>query len=358
LVLLATLTLAIVQLACSETNGDPRTVGETVSGDWIRVYFTNPHFPDDDVLHSGGLDEELAAVIAEAETSISLAAYDLDLSSVADALIDAHQRGVEVRIVVETNNAEEEAISDLRQAGIPLIEDRRESGLMHNKFVVIDRVWVWTGSWNMTENGTYRNNNTSVLIASPALAENYVAEFEEMFEGTFGPTSPADTPNPRISIIVELGDGEKSVEIENYFAPEDKAAAHIIAEVSSAQSRIRFMAFTFTSRSIADAMLDRARAGVVVQGVIEDRNAEKQYSQYERLKREIHDILPDGNPYIMHHKAIIVDDETVILGSYNFTNSAEESNDENVLIIRDAEVAALFVEEFGRVYEAARTAER
>jgi phosphatidylserine/phosphatidylglycerophosphate/cardiolipin synthase-like enzyme len=352
-VLLAILAVAIVQVACSETDSSPRTVSETVSGDWIHVHFTSPHYPDDASLHSGGLDEELANVIAQAEESIDLAAYDLDLSSVAGALIDAHHRGVDVRIVVETNNADEQALIDLEQSGIPLVEDRRESGLMHNKFVVIDRVWVWTGSWNLTENGTYRNNNVAVLIASPALADNYSAEFEEMFGGAFGPTSPAGTPNPRI--IIESG--SESITIENYFAPEDNPATPIIAEISSAQERIRFMAFTFTSQAIADAMLEQARAGIIVQGVIEDRNAENEYSQYDRLKREIHDVLPDGNPYIMHHKAIIIDDETVILGSYNFTNSAETSNDENVLIIHDPEVAALLVEEFGRVYEAARTAE-
>jgi phosphatidylserine/phosphatidylglycerophosphate/cardiolipin synthase-like enzyme len=210
----------------------------------------------------------------------------------------------------------------------------------------------------MTENGTYRNNNNAVLVASPALAANYAAEFEEMFSGKFGPTSPANTPNPHISITTG-GDGEQTrqVEIENYFAPEDQASAQIIAEIQGAQSRIRFMAFIFTSDEIADAMLEQARAGIVVQGVIEDRNTERDYSQYDRLRREIHDVLPDGNPYIMHHKVIIIDDETVILGSYNFTNSAEDKNDENVLIIHDAEVAALFVTEFGRVYDAARTAE-
>jgi phosphatidylserine/phosphatidylglycerophosphate/cardiolipin synthase-like enzyme len=355
LVLFAILTLAIVQAACGETNGSSSTVGETVSGDWIRVYFTNPHYPDDDALHSGGLDEELAAAIAQAENSIDLAAYALDLSLVVDALIDAHQRGVEVRVVVETDNADEDAVIALEQAGVPLIDDQRESGLMHNKFVVIDRVWVWTGSWNMTENGTYRNNNNAVLVASPGLAENYAVEFDEMFNGEFGPTSTANTPNPRIRI--EIDAEQKSVEVENYFAPEDMVADHIIARISSAQSRIRFMSFTFTNRAIADAMLERARAGITVQGIIEDRNAENEYSQYAHLKREIHDVLTDGNPYIMHHKVIIIDDETVILGSYNFTNSADESNDENVLIIHDAEVAALYVEEFGRVYEAARTAE-
>jgi phosphatidylserine/phosphatidylglycerophosphate/cardiolipin synthase-like enzyme len=145
--------------------------------------------------------------------------------------------------------------------------------------------------------------------------------------------------------------------VENHFAPEDKTAAQIIEEIERAQSRIRSMSFIFTSEEIADAMLERAQAGVVVQGEIVDRNAERDYSQYDRLQAAVHDVLPDGNPYIMHHKVIIVDDATVILGSYNFTASAEEDNDENLLIIRDPEVAALFLAEFGRVYEMARTAE-
>ena len=117
------------------------------------------------------------------------------------------------------------------------------------------------------------------------------------------------------------------------------------------------MAFTFTSAEIADALLEQAQAGVVVQGVIESRNAGQDYSQYNRLQAVVHDVLPDGNPYIMHHKVIIIDDATVILGSYNFTVSAEDANDENTLIIHDSEVAALFVAEFGRVYEQARNAD-
>jgi phosphatidylserine/phosphatidylglycerophosphate/cardiolipin synthase-like enzyme len=356
--LMALAILIIAQAACDGPNGGPRTVSETVSGDWIRVYFTSPRYPDDDAYHSGGLDKELVAVIGQAEASVDVAAYDLDLKTVANALIAAHERGVQVRFVTDSDNADEDAVVDLERAGVPIVEDKRNGAIMHNKFVVIDDVWVWTGSWNLTDNGTYRNNNNAVLIASPALAANYTAEFEEMFARQFGPTSPADTPNPHIVITAELDEGQtKQIEVENYFAPEDKVATQIIAEIESAQSRIRFMAFTFTSEEIADALLARARAGVVVQGVIEDRNAEGDYSQYDRLRREIHDILPDGNPYIMHHKVIIIDDETVILGSYNFTASAEESNDENVLIIHDPEVAALFVQEFGRVYETARTAE-
>ena len=142
---LGALILAVIaQVACGGLD-EPRTVTETVSGDWIRVYFTSPRYPDDDAYHHGGLDEELASVIEQAETSVDVVAYDFDLARVAEALIAAHRDGVQVRVVVESDNADEEAVADLRQARIPVVEDERESGLMHDKFVVIDGQWVWTG---------------------------------------------------------------------------------------------------------------------------------------------------------------------------------------------------------------------
>jgi phosphatidylserine/phosphatidylglycerophosphate/cardiolipin synthase-like enzyme len=294
-------------------------------------------------------------VIQHAETSVDVAAYDLDLQTVADALIAAQHRGVQVRLVTESDNVGDAALTRLQEAGISIFEDQSDGGLMHHKFITVDGQWLWTGSWNFTTNGTYRNNNNAVLIASPALAENYTAELNEMIAGHFGANSLVNTPHPRVIITVDGEEGERwSVEVENYFSPDDGAAAEIVAEIAAARERIRFLAFIFTSEQIADAMIERSRAGVVVQGVIEERNTDQSNSQYDHLRVAFHDILSDGNPYIMHHKVIIIDDETVILGSYNFTHSAETYNDENVLIIHNPEVAKLFVEEFGRVYEEAR----
>jgi len=365
--LLAVALVIAAQFLCSEFDIDflitsPGVVEEKVSGDWIRVYFTSPRYPDDEAYHHDGLDERLTAAIDDAATSVDLVAYDFDLPRVTNALIEAHRRGVAVRVVVESDNADEEAVGRLIEGDIPVVEDERESGLMHNKFAVIDDERVWTGSWNMTLNGTFRNNNNAVLVTSTALAENYRTEFEEMFNREFGPTSAPNTPHPNITLTVEIPtpEGEtdqREVKLENHFSPETEVDDRIIELIEGAQDRIRFMAFTFTSEMIADALIERAEEGIVVQGVVEARNADRPYSQYGRIKEAAHDVLEDGNPYIMHHKVIIVDDATVILGSYNFTASAEESNDENVLIVHDPEVAASYVEEFGRVYETARTAE-
>jgi phosphatidylserine/phosphatidylglycerophosphate/cardiolipin synthase-like enzyme len=324
----------------------------------IEIYFTTPTFPDDPADHMGGLDVILAEDIARARQSVAVAAYELDLETVADALLDAQGRGLEVRLVTDTDNVEEPAVQRLVIAGIPVVEDDR-SAIMHNKFVIIDGEVVWTGSWNLTENGTYRNDNNVVRIVSPDLAQNYSNEFDEMFERrAFGPTSPSNTPNPRITLR-DPETGEQ-VRLESFFGPEDGIATRLLSLVEGAQESIRFLAFSFTDDRLGEAVKQQAKADRLVQGVFEDRGSDTVYSEYGMMRRARPplDVVTDGNPYIMHQKVFIVDEETVALGSYNFTESADKSNDENLLIVHDPDVAAQFLEEFERIYRQGASAGR
>jgi len=334
------LALIILLIGCG-----PNKPVEPPAREWYRIYFTNPGYPDKEAYHHGGLDEELVSAIGEAKRSILVAAYDFDLENVAQALIAARERGVAVRMVTDTDNADEGAIEMLKKAGIPVVEDGR-GAIMHDKFVVIDGKEVWMGSWNLTTNGTYRNNNSCIVIASPSLAENYTAEFEEMFEkGEFGPTSPTRTSHPRLTIA--------GAEIETYFAPEDEVAEKIIAQLKGAERSIYFMAFSFTDDRIGDVVKEKFEAGVKVGGVFESRGSGTKYSEYKSMRQLGMDVWLDGNRYIMHHKVFIIDEETAILGSYNFTRSADEENDENILIIHDPTVASHYLAEYRRVCESA-----
>lgn len=307
------------------------------------IYFSEPDNPASSTLR-GGPDSLLAQSIAEARYSVDVAMFDLNLWSIRDALLDAHQRGVAVRMVTDSDNILEREIAELEQAGIPVLGDRREP-LMHHKFVVIDRFEVWTGSMNMTINGAYRNDNNLVRIRSTLLAENYTREFEEMFlEDRFGALSLRDTPHPSFSI-----DG---LMLEVYFSPDDNPEARLIELLLAAEHSVDFMAFAFTSDEVADAMLDRARAGVVVRGVFERGQATNEGSEYERLQAAI-DVRLDANPNNMHHKVIVIDGMIVITGSYNFSRSAREFNDENMLILHDANIASRFLIEFERIFNAA-----
>ena len=322
----------------------------------ILVYFTDPDYPDDPTSHEGGLDRTLAADIARAQSTVDVAAYRFDLERVADALLEAHELGVRVRMVTEADNADEPAVRQLQGAGIKVVEDDRDA-LMHHKFVVIDEAIVWTGSWNLTESGTYLNNNNAVRIVSEHLAENYTAEFEEMFvDQVFGGGTSAETPYP--SVVVGDGDNERGVRVENYFAPEDAVTERLLALVGEAQDSIRFLAFVFTDDRLGEAMIAQEGAGLTVQGVFEERNADLEYSEFGPMYRRDRrmDVRLDGNVYMMHHKVIILDEETVILGSFNFSRSADERNDENVLVIHDREIASQYRAEFRKIYREASEA--
>ena len=312
-------------------------------GDWYELYFT---IPQQESTWSGGLDEILAADIDQAESYLDIAAYDFDLQSVTDALIRAHGRGVEVRMVTDSDNLDLEQPQELMEAGIPLVEDNR-SAIMHNKFVIIDGFITWTGSWNFTDNGTYRNNNHAIRIISEELATNYSYEFEEMFlERQFGARSPADTPHSRLTI-----DG---TQIETYFAPEDGVMERVIEVVSQANESIRFMAFSFTDDDLGAVMRERAAAGVLVEGVFEARGSGSEYSEYAAMREAGLNVWQDGNPAIMHHKVIVIDGDTVMLGSFNFSVNADHSNDENLLVIYNREIAGQFLDEFDLVVAEAR----
>ena len=210
---------------------------------------------------------------------------------------------------------------------------------MHNKFCVIDDV-VWTGSYNFTFNGTFKNNNNAVYFASEKVARNYETEFEEMFNGKFGKGSPKNTPFSRIFY--------NNTEIETYFAPEDGVAGEILNEVAEAKNSIYFLAFSFTNDKIGEAMIKKAKQGVEIKGIFEKRQISK-YSEYEKMKEaglESLEVYFDKNPAMMHDKVIIIDKSVVITGSYNFSKNAEQRNDENILIIHNKDVAREYLDEF------------
>jgi phosphatidylserine/phosphatidylglycerophosphate/cardiolipin synthase-like enzyme len=165
-------------------------------------------------------------------------------------------------------------------------------------------------------------------------------------DGKFGPQRKPGGTTPKLTI--------NGVTVENYFAPEDKVAKKIIARLKNAQKTIDFMAYSFTDDDIGKVVMDRAKAGVQVRGVFETTGSETRYSEYGAMKKAKLDVLRDGNPYLMHHKVFIVDGQTAIFGSFNFSQNAENENDENLLIVDDTKLAQAFTAEFQRVYEQAK----
>jgi len=340
--------IPVLLVACTLTDpqaGDgpaPQAVTPEGGGSWYQVYFTDPQAPGASE-YEGGVDEALATAIDAAHASVDVAIYNLNLWSIRNALLDAHDRGVLVRVVAESDNLDSEEFQDLIEAQIAVLGDRRE-GSMHNKFVIIDQSEVWTGSMNFTLSGAYADNNNMIRVRSDEIAARYLAEFNEMFEqDLFG-----DDILPQASMSA-IQIGETSVEV--YFSPDDQVEARILEILEGARRSIQFLAFSFTSDPIGEALLSRAAARLDVTGVMDAEQAVSNVgTEYENFLQSGLDVRLDGNDGQMHDKVLIVDGEILITGSYNFSRNAEETNDENVLIIHDARLAATYLAEFQQIF--------
>ena len=312
---------------------------------FIEVGFSRPSPAGPGSLR-GGPDAQLAEAIDGAEQAVDMAIYDLDLWSIRDALLRAQARGVVVRLVIEADNLGVREIGELIAAGVPVVADGWEP-LMHDKFTVIDGREVWTGSMNYTVRDAYFNDNNLVRLVSPQVGRAYHEEFEEMFlDDAFGLFSP-----PGRGTRLNLEDGTA---LEVYFAPDDHPLERILELVDSAAERVEFLGFALTSAELAEALVESRSRGVSVRGVMEAGQAANLGSQWDALRRAGIDVHLDGNADNMHHKVIVIDGAIVVTGSYNFSRSAEEFNDENLVILYDRDLALAYKTEFERVFEEAR----
>ena len=323
---------------------------------WWDVYFTDPLTINNPDVIAGSVEEKLIQMIDSAQTSIHIASFEFSLTPVAEALIAAKNRGVDVKWVTDDKNGLEYDIQPgrgqfalLLGAGIEVKDDAGRSALMHNKFWIFDNHTVWTGSTNVTVNGVFKQNNNVLVIRSTEMAYIFEREFQELWSNQFGPRAPS-TVNTQWVIL----DGTP---IQVLFSSEDNAVSNLIALVNDAQVNIRFLAFSFTDYPLAKAMIDRAAAGVDVKGVYETFGSTSTGSEMKTFWCAGVSVRQDGNPSFLHDKIIIIDNSIVVTGSLNYSSNADESNEENVLILDNAEIAALYLQEFEKLWSQAHDLE-
>ncbi len=269
---------------------------------------------------------------------------------------------------------------------------------MHNKFMIIDNSWVWTGSWNFTITCTYGseenmrkgilggNSQHSIEINWPTLASIYKTEFDEMWG------SSTLTPNTAVSnfhgrkidnTTHSININGKTVEI--YFSPGDNAMERVVELVNNeAHHKAYFTIFAWSHQALTDALkykwegsyldMEGTKTGFDVRGVFEGEYWNQWWSASVDMTGRTASQTSTNNPNIrwnnpapvykdaedrkLHSKTMIIDvntssDPTVIAGSTNWSNNGENVNDENMLIIHDANIANQFLQEFVARYQAA-----
>jgi len=144
--------------------------------------------------------------------------------------------------------------------------------------------------------------------------------------------------SPRITLLQE-----KPTTWEVYFSPHGGATDAIIRELNKAKNTILVQAFSFTSAPIAKALLNAHKRNVKVEVILDKSQVTQKYSPATFFYNAGIPVKIDAQHAIAHNKVMIIDGETVITGSFNFTKAAEENNAENLLIIHDKKLAEQYI---------------
>ena len=320
----------------------------------IQIWF-NHDAPGPETPYGDSFDEVLAATIdriEKATRTIDVAMYNNGRTDITNALAAAHNRGVRVRYV-----ASQEGSSPALNPPPPFpVVYGNDNNLMHNKFMAIDAddvntSWVMSGSMNWTTSNMKDDFNNTVFVQDQSLTRTYALEFDEMWgspgpqpdpaKARFGGAKKDDTPHRFI-----IG----SIPVESYFSPSDQTSSQIKRVLQSSEDDLFFSLLTFTRDDLAQTIIERHNVGVTCRGMIDNWNDNG--SEYLFLLNNGIPVVGDTRPETVHHKYGVVDatlansDPTVVTGSHNWSNAADNGNDENTLLIHDAAIARLFRQEF------------
>ncbi len=308
--------------------------------------------------------QELIKLINDAQESIDFAFYGFSYQEdILSALINAQKRGVKVRGVVDINvngkndySGTDYAIKVLGDgvvktdylADVQKLEKiRKESPnqykffyghIMHNKFCVVDNVYVWTGTLNISTTGTGGfNENIATVINSKELAKYYKNEFEQMYlSNKFHENKDKIFTKNFINVC--------NSEVKLFFSPNSKIVEDgIIPEIKQAKKYIYVSMFLITNKEIVNELISAKHRGVDVKLIVEANHAAQEYTMHQLLRNEHIPVKVENWAGKMHAKTAVIDDNTIISGSANWTNSAFRYNDENLSIYKNVPSEAKYL---------------
>ena len=319
----------------------------------IRPYFNHSV----DVSYSNGVDAQnistyindtIKAYIDLAQNTLDICVYNASDATIATAINDAYNRGVAVRYIAD-DDVVNSMISSLNP-NIPVIyRDPTIAGIMHNKFFIIDanstnNSWVMGGSTNWTNpSNLFNDYNNIIFIQDKSIAQAYTLEFNEMWGGNFGSNKEDNTPH-----LFNVN----GVEIEVYFSPSDQTTSKILNFINNVDYSLEFGLLAFTRDDIGTAVINKnSEFGVNIRGIIEMQNTTG--SEYDNLiNGGVNVKSHSGVTHSFHHKYAIADvgvsgsNPAILTGSHNWSSNAENSSDENTIIINDQTIANIYLQEF------------
>ncbi len=307
---------------------------------------------------NGTFPDTIAAYINRAKSTIDVAVYNFTsngfdiVSKIATAINNAYTRGVVVRWIHDGSSSN--AGVNLLNANISRLASPTTSsyGLMHNKFLAIDvntpdanDAVVITGSYNFSTAQTNTDYNNLLIIQDKNVAVAYYNEFNKMWGGT------AATPNITASTFGTKKTSSSlhyfnvnGTQIQIHFSPKDSCGKYLKDVINSANTDLFFGIYTFTDNSIATPILNKFNSGsVAVRGIMD--NFSKTYTPFTTLSSTLgSNMIVYNGAGLYHNKIFIADalnfssDPQVATGSFNWSLAAQNSNDENFVVIHDSSI--------------------
>lgn len=282
--------------------------------------------------------KEILTQINSSQQTIDMAIYGYEhVPAIEFALSNAMKRGVRIRLVYDRdlNGKNIYSDTDFISKFIPNSVSDLDNSIMHDKFYIFDSKRVITGSANLscTDMSGF-NSNSAVLIDSPSVAKIYQQEFEQMYNGNFHNTKSGINKQDII-----LGKSVLSI----YFSPKDDVThKKVIPLINSAKSYIYMPVFLITDKDITTALISAKKRGVDVKVIVDAVNAKGKASKHQILRNNGILVKTENYAGKLHSKSIIIDDKYVVIGSMNFSYSGNYKNDENLIVIKNREVAVFY----------------
>lgn len=349
---------------------------DATRGGRVDAYFNAPGTRPGNQWDPDAIDV-MVDLIDHANASIRVAVMGFNREALVDAFERAYDRGVDVQMVGDASHLGDLGYERFRDRHIPIVTGNM-AHIMHDKFMVIDERLVMGSTANWTDSDLAQNVNNFFVLDSPNIAADFTAEWTLMFDGVFG-ANKTPQGDRRVYTV-----GDTTVEV--WFAPQEDAMGRILELVDGAKESVRFSIFAMTKdelgssllrkqtefarQNAADGPLDGAGldATRTVAGVI-DQSQLHSNGQYHEVYRMLGAGIPlrmDGNDNSvlpgdyqagggrLHAKTMVIDangdDPTVITGSFNWSSSATQSNDEYMLVMHGKRVAGLFQDAFDTMW--------
>lgn len=321
------------------------------------------------------LERVITDFIAGARSTLSVAVQELDSPVIAQALLDASWRGVRVELFLEQDYLRSPLVGNPPKPPVPrpgetpaaalhrmqwledeteLAENRRilaallrsdvqvrgdyNPQIFHQKFVLRDydgragpTSALLSGSANFTLTDTHRNLNHVFVFRNAFVCRQYATEVAQLRAGSFGRGMHGDIPQ-----VYDLA----GVPVKVLFAPDHTPELEIVKQMLKGTQEIVFAIFTFAgSSAIDDAMLALARGGMKVRGVLDPAQAAHDWAAPKWLVHDNIELFVPRRTGVfqdlrkLHHKLMVVDEQVVVAGSFNYTAPANEFNDENIFVV-------------------------